>query len=71
MNNTQHRPTATEMMAKIEARLSVIESKLDAVNDHEIRIRALERHRYQTAWITTIGTAILTTILVAVITKSI
>lgn len=59
------------MMAKIEARLSVIESKLDAVNDHEIRIRALERHRYQTAWITTIGTAILTTILVAVITKSI
>lgn len=49
----------------------MIENKLDAVNDHEIRIRALERHRYQTAWITTIGTAILTTILVAVITKSI
>jgi len=71
MTNMPNRPTATEMMARIEGRLAVIENKLDAVNDHEIRIRALERHRYQTAWITTIGTAILTTILVAVITKSI
>ncbi len=58
-------------MAKIEGRLAVIENKLDAVNDHEIRIRALERHRYQTAWLTTIGTAILTTVLVAIITQNI
>lgn len=58
-------------MAKIEGRLSVIENKLDAVNDHELRIRALERHRYQTAWLTTIGTAILTTVLVALITQNI
>jgi uncharacterized membrane protein len=71
MTNTPHRPTAIEMMAKIEGRLSVIENKLDAVNDHEIRIRALERHRYQTAWLTTIGTAILTTVLVALITQNI
>jgi hypothetical protein len=71
MSNPTHRPTATEMMAKIEGRLAVIENKLDAVNDHEIRIRALERHRYQTAWLTTIGTAILTTVLVAIITQNI
>lgn len=70
MTNTP-RPTAAEMMAKIDGRLAVIENKLDAVNDHEIRIRALERHRYQTAWITTIGTAILTTGLVAIITQNI
>jgi hypothetical protein len=65
------RPTAAEMMAKIDGRLAVIENKLDAVNDHELRIRALERHRYQTAWITTIGTAVLTTVLVAIITQNI
>lgn len=65
------RPTASEMMAKIDGRLAVIENKLDAVNDHELRIRALERHRYQTAWFTTIGTAVLTTVLVAIITQNI
>lgn len=65
------KPSATEMLLKIDGRLSVIESKIDTLSDHEDRIRELEKHRYQTAWLTTIVSAILTTTLVAIITQAI
>ena len=71
MSNPTHRPSAAEMLLKIDGRLNIIETKIDTLSDHEDRIRALERHRYQTAWFTTLGTALLTTVLVTLITQAI
>ena len=48
------KPTNSALLLQIASRLSVIESKLDVVTDHEDRIRELEKARYQSAWITSI-----------------
>lgn len=66
-----NKPTAAEMLARIDSRLSVIESKIDTLSDHEDRIRALERHRYQSAWLISMLSAVATAALVAVIVKAI
>ena len=66
-----HKPTAAEMLARIDSRLIVIESKIDTLSDHEDRIRALERHRYQSAWMISMLSAVATASLVAIIVKAI
>jgi hypothetical protein len=53
----------------ITHRLSAIEAKLDVVSDHEERIRDLEKARYQTAWMTSIVSAVLTGGVVALVVK--
>jgi len=68
---SESKPTAAEMLARIDSRLSVIESKIDTLSDHEDRIRALERHRYQSAWLISMLSALATATLVAVIVKAI
>ena len=68
---TDTKPTAAEMLARIDSRLSVIESKIDTLSDHEDRIRALERHRYQSAWMISMLSAVATASLVAIIVKAI
>ena len=66
---TDTKPTNQSLLLDITQRLSVIEAKLDVVSDHEERIRDLEKARYSSAWITSILSATLTAILVALIIK--
>lgn len=60
-----------EDLAEIKAEIKAdrawrqrIESMLD---DHELRVRELEKARWQTAWITAVASAVLTAVAVALI----
>lgn len=53
MSDERH-PTNQTLLLRIESRLTVIESKIDQLADHEDRLRELEKARYQSAWITSI-----------------
>ena len=53
MSDERH-PTNQALLLRIESRLTVIESKIDQLSDHEDRLRELEKARYQSAWITSI-----------------
>ena len=53
------KPSNSALLFKIDSRLSVIESKLDTIIDHENRIRDLEQARYKSAWITSVLTSAL------------
>lgn len=53
MTDERH-PTNQTLLLRIESRLTVIESKIDQLSDHEDRLRELEKARYQSAWITSI-----------------
>jgi type IV secretory pathway component VirB8 len=66
---TEPKPTNQALLLEVTHRLAAIESKLDVVSDHEDRIRELEKARYSTAWITSILSATLTAVLVALIIK--
>lgn len=67
--STEPRPTNQSILMDITHRLSAIEAKLDVVSDHEERIRDLEKARYQTAWMTSIVSAVLTGGVVALVVK--
>ena len=53
------------------SRLSVIEQRLTALEDHEARLRDLEKNRYQNAWVISLIGAVVTAGIVLVITKGI
>jgi hypothetical protein len=67
---TETKPTNQSLLIDITQRLSVIESKLDVVSDHEERIRDLEKARYSSAWLTSILSASLTAGVVALVLKA-
>jgi hypothetical protein len=60
---------AEPSLSSIDRRLSVIETKLTILLDHEERIRELEKARYQSAIIISISTAVLSSAAVATILK--
>lgn len=64
------KPTPTTMLAHIDNRLSVIEARLEIIADHEERIRELEKARWQSAWITSIATAVMVSVIVSLISKT-
>jgi len=63
------KPTTPTLLAHIDNRLAVIEARLEIIADHESRIRELERARWQSAWITSISTAVMVAVVVSFITK--
>lgn len=65
----ESKPSNSALLFKIDSRLSVIESKLDTIIDHEQRIRALEEARYKSAWITSVVTSVLSAAVVFVVIK--
>jgi hypothetical protein len=68
MSDERH-PTNQALLLRIESRLTVIESKIDQLADHEDRLRELEKARYQSAWITSILSSVLASSIVAVTLK--
>lgn len=68
---SEARPTDHVLLVDITNRLSVIESKLDIVTDHEERIRELEKARYSSAWLTSILSASLTAGVVALVLQAV
>lgn len=63
------RPTNASLLLEISSRLSVIESKLNVLTDHEDRIRELEKARYKSAWITSVLSSALSAAIVYAIIK--
>jgi type IV secretory pathway component VirB8 len=61
--------TNSALLLQIAGRLSVIESKLDVLTDHEDRIRELEKARYKSAWITSVLSSALSAAIVFAIIK--
>lgn len=58
-----------KLLNGISSRLSVIEQRLTALEDHEARLRDLERNRYQSAWVISLVGAVVTAGIVLGITK--
>jgi hypothetical protein len=48
---SDERPTNQSLLMALNSRLAVIESKIDHIADIEDRLRALEKARYQSAWV--------------------
>lgn len=71
MSTELPKPTTPTLLAHIDNRLAVIEARLEIVADHESRIRELERARWQSAWITSISTAVIVAVVVSMISKGI
>ena len=65
-----HKPTNSSLLLRIDARLAVIESKIDQLADHEDRLRELEKARYQSAWITSIMSSVLSSGIVYFIVRA-
>jgi hypothetical protein len=65
----ENKPTNSSLLLRIDARLAVIESKIDQLADHEDRLRELEKARYQSAWITSIVSSALASTIVYMIVK--
>ena len=70
MSDETPKPTNFALLQKIETRLSVIESKLGVLTDHEERIRELEKARYKSAWITSVASSALSAAIVYLILKT-
>lgn len=58
-----------KLLTGILSRLSVIESRLGSIEDHEARLRDLEKNRYQSAWVISLVGAVITSGIVLFITK--
>jgi hypothetical protein len=58
-----------KLLTGILSRLSVIEQRLTALEDHEARLRDLEKNRYQNAWVISLIGAVVTAGVVYLFTK--
>lgn len=63
------RATTPTLLADISNRLAVIEARLEIIADHESRIRELEKARWQSAWITSISSAVIVSVIITMISK--
>jgi hypothetical protein len=63
------RATTPSLLADISNRLAVIEARLEIIADHETRIRDLEKARWQSAWITSISSAVIVSVVITFMTK--
>jgi hypothetical protein len=63
--------TNSALLYELRADIKVIKAELTVISDHESRIRALEKARYQSAILISIATAVLSSAAVASILKAI
>jgi hypothetical protein len=63
-------PSNQALLLRVVEDIADIKAKLDVVADHEERIRALEKARYQSAWLISVLTAGLSSSLVYLIARA-
>lgn len=63
-------PSNQALLLRVVEDIADIKAKLDVVADHEERIRALEKARYQSAWLISVLTAGLSSGLVYLIARA-
>lgn len=63
-------PSNQALLLKLVEDLADVKARLNHLADHEERIRALEKARYQSAWLISVMTAALSSTLVYFIIKS-
>lgn len=61
--------TQSQLLWSIVQDMAEIKATVRVVQDHEDRIRELEKARWQTAWITALASASATALVVALITQ--
>jgi len=68
MSETPRANTQQAMLLQLVTDMAEIKAAIKMVQDHEERIRELEKARWQTAWITAFSSAALTAFAVAIVT---
>jgi hypothetical protein len=72
-NNSELLLKIVNDMAEIKTDIAVIKKDVtiqsDLVIDHEMRIRELEKARWQSAWVTAVLSAVITSAIVGVLVK--
>ena len=63
--------TQSQLLWSIVQDIAEIKATIKMVQDHEDRIRELEKARWQTAWVTALASAAATALVVGLITTSI
>jgi type IV secretory pathway component VirB8 len=63
--------TQSQLLWALVQDMAEIKASIKTVQDHEDRIRELEKARWQTAWVTALASASATALVVAVITRSV
>lgn len=63
--------TQSQLLWALVQDMAEIKATIKMVQDHEDRIRELEKARWQTAWITALASAALTALVVALVTSAI
>lgn len=62
--------TQSQLLWALVQDMAEIKATIKTVQDHEDRIRELEKARWQTAWITALASASLTALVVALVSRS-
>jgi len=70
MSDDLRPPTNQALLLQLVQDIAEVKAKLNVVADHEERIRALEKARYQSAWLISVLTAGLSSTLVYFIVKA-
>ena len=65
------RSTQSQLLWALVQDMAEIKATIKMVQDHEDRIRELEKARWQTAWITALASAAATAVVVSLITTNI
>ena len=65
------RSTQSQLLWSIVQDMAEIKATIKMVQDHEDRIRELERARWQTAWITALASAATTALVVALVSQAV
>jgi type IV secretory pathway component VirB8 len=63
--------TQSQLLWALVQDMAEIKATIKMVQDHEDRIRELEKARWQTAWITAFASAALTALAVTIVTQAI
>jgi hypothetical protein len=63
--------TQSQLLWSIVQDMAEIKATIKMVQDHEDRIRELERARWQTAWITALASAATTALVVALVSQAV
>lgn len=63
--------TQSQLLWSIVQDMAEIKATIKMVQDHEDRIRELERARWQTAWVTALASAATTALVVALVSQAV
>jgi type IV secretory pathway component VirB8 len=63
--------TQSQLLWALVQDMAEIKASIKTVQDHEDRIRELEKARWQTAWVTALASASATALVVALITRAV